>query len=428
MPTYTPLQSIELASTSTSVVFSNIPQTYEDLVIIFNGAITSGFDAINMQFNYDTTSLYSRTFLAGNGSSATSSRDSNVSSMQIGIMGTEQSSSIWNVMNYSNTTTNKTVISRGNSSANSVRMAAGMWRSTSAVNSITLTAASSTFITGSTFDLYGISPVAADTAQAFGGTEVYYDSSYVYHVFKDSGTFTPYRALTADILVVAGGGGGFSDSGTGGGGAGGLQAFTSQSLATTSYSVIVGAGGSFGSNGANSQFGSLTASVGGGSSNARGVAGSTGGSGGGGSSTSSGTGTIINGGAGTAGQGNSGGSGRHISGQYESGGGGGGAGAAGENGSSPTTGAGGNGSSTYSSWGLATTTGENVSGTYYYAGGGPGFNSITGGLGGGGTSAAGRTGTRNGLTNMGGGGGSGTAGGGTPGMGGSGLVIVRYAR
>ena len=99
---------------------------------------------------------YSRTVLIGNGSAASSTRDTGLAVMPIGIMGTEQSINIWNVMNYANTTTNKTVISRGNASANSVRINAGLWRSTAAITTIDLSAATSTFISGSTFNLFGI--------------------------------------------------------------------------------------------------------------------------------------------------------------------------------------------------------------------------------------------------------------------------------
>jgi len=109
-----------------------------------------------MQFNGDTGTTYSRTILVGNGTTASSSRDSTASSIQIGIMGTDQSNTIWNVMNYANITTYKTVLSRGNSASNSVRANVGLWRNTAAITSIILTAASSTFISGSTFTLYGI--------------------------------------------------------------------------------------------------------------------------------------------------------------------------------------------------------------------------------------------------------------------------------
>jgi len=429
--TYTPIASQTLSSAAASVTFSGIPQTYTDLVVVFAGSITTGFDAINMQFNGDTGTTYSRTVLTGNGSSATSSRDSNATSMQIGIVGTEQSSSIWNIMNYANTTTNKTVLSRGNSSANSVRANVGLWRNTAAITSITITAASSTFISGSTFNLYGIATSDIVAPKATGGNVVISDGTYWYHAFTTSGSFTPNQAITADCLVIAGGGGA-GDGQSGGGGAGGLLAHTSQSLTAQSYTVTVGAGGSGGTSskgvqGSNSQFGSLTASVGGGFGGRH--PNSAGGSGGSGGGSQGAFGTVA-GGSPTSGQGNAGGSGSSDETSYRSTGGGGGAGAAGTNGGGTQVGgAGGIGSSSYSSWGSATSTGQLVSGTYYYAGGGgAGQSGGTPGAAGSGGGGAGRDATtglgNSGTANTGGGGGGGGA---TGGAGGSGIVIVRYA-
>jgi hypothetical protein len=448
MPTYTPLQSIELATSSSTVTFSNISQNYEDLVLVVSAiGSTAGAD-IRVQLNSDTGSNYSITRLVAY-TTAFSNRASNVTYFQttnsVGIGTTEFTASNFNFMNYSNTTTNKTMLVRHNQPQGSLMETAshvGLWRNTAAITSITFSLSSGSYAAGSAFDLYGVSPVAADTAQAFGGTEVYYDSSYVYHVFKDSGIFTPYRALTADVLVVAGGGSGGVGMG-GGGGAGGLLAHTAQSLTSgTLYTVTIGAGGpretsqdNKGSNGSNSQFGSLTASVGGGGGGSyANTGGANGGSGGGGSGDSASNGTFPGGSASPSGQGNAGGTGSKGSGFYRSGGGG-GAGAAGETLSSGSTGgAGGIGSSSYSSWGSITGTGQLVSSTYYYAGGGGG-GTPSGGSGGVGGSGGGGAGGNfqlvggNGITNTGGGGGA--AGGGgqyASGSGGSGLVIVRYAR
>ena len=61
--TYDPIASITLGAAASSVTFSNIPSTYTDLVIIFSGAITTGFDSINIKFNSDGGTNYSRTVL-----------------------------------------------------------------------------------------------------------------------------------------------------------------------------------------------------------------------------------------------------------------------------------------------------------------------------------------------------------------------------
>jgi hypothetical protein len=62
-------------------------------------------------------------------------------------------------MNYANTTTYKTVLARSNVTDFRVAAIVGLWRSTSAINTIQLRSDNSSynFTTGSTFTLYGIS-------------------------------------------------------------------------------------------------------------------------------------------------------------------------------------------------------------------------------------------------------------------------------
>jgi hypothetical protein len=64
---------------------------------------------------------------------------------------------IVNFMNYSNTTTYKTFLSKARNATNyGVNDQAGLWRNTAAISSMVITNASGTFNTGSTFNLYGI--------------------------------------------------------------------------------------------------------------------------------------------------------------------------------------------------------------------------------------------------------------------------------
>jgi hypothetical protein len=183
--------------------------------------------------------------------------------------------SIVSINNYSSTTTFKTVLSRANNSDSNgyVGAHAQLWRSTSAINNISLFASGTTlFNAGTTFDLYGIKSGAP---KAMGGDVVVTDGNYWYHAFTSSGTFTPTVALTADVLVVAGGGGGSPAAGalTGaGGGAGGVAYQASRSAASgIGYTVTIGAGGGTstgtvaGNSGSNSVFDTITAVGGGGS-------------------------------------------------------------------------------------------------------------------------------------------------------------------
>lgn len=424
--TYVPLATQTLGSAQSSVTFSSIPQGYTDLVLVVNGSQSNDVVSYLQVGNgsLDTGTNYSTTFMFGDGSSVTSGRVTSDGAIYLGGMGTTGGVSIYNLMNYSNTTTNKTVIGRMNGT-NATQARVGLWRSTAAINILRYYVLTGTFNAGTTFSLYGIAAEGTSPAPKAIGGAIYSDATYYYHVFGATGTFTPLSSLTADILVVAGGGGGGTYAG-GGGGAGGLLTFTSQALSATGYTVTVGGGGAAGAgsggngtNGGDSQFGALTlvkGGGGGGGNSSTGAAGLTGGSGGGAGGNSTGS---VAGGSATSGQGNAGGS--KSSAQYY-GAGGGGAGATGTTISTTVGGAGGVGVSTYSSWGVATGVGQNVSGTYYLAGGGGGNSLAAGGLGGGGASDTG-SGAIAGTANTGGGGG-----GGAGAAGGSGVVIIRYAK
>ena len=430
------IQTITVPSGGQSAMqFLNIPQTYNDLYIVFSArsnATGNNFDNVNIQFNGSSSSFTQRR-ITGNGATAGSGTVAdNTTFLAINGPGSTASSfsnSAIYIPNYTSAT-NKSfsgdTFTENNATTAFIYGTAASWSNTSAITSVTLSPSiGPNFVEHSTATLYGIACVPAG-AKATGGV-IYDDASYWYHTFTSSGTFTPTQSISADILVIAGGGsGGFN--GGGGGGAGGLLLHSSQSLSSTNYSVLVGAGGaglnnpaggqSQGNNGSNSQFASLTASVGGGGGGRTTNNGSSGGSGGGGGENASG-------GAATAGQGSAGGNGNFNS----SGGGGGGAG---EPGNTDTQGFGGDGLSTYSSWGLATNTGENVNGTVWFSGGGAGYRSgnanSEGGLGGGGYTAVTST-LINGLSFSGGGGAAFSGSFGLiSGSGGSGVVIVRYAK
>lgn len=75
--------------------------------------------------------------------------------------------------------------------------------------------------------------------------------NYYYRTFTSNGSLTVSNGtLSADIFLVAGGGGGGSGAG-GGGGAGGIYLSPSERiLASGSYSIVIGAGGTSGAGGA----------------------------------------------------------------------------------------------------------------------------------------------------------------------------------
>lgn len=448
--TYVALRTETVATATPSVTFnlSGI-SGYTDLKLIITAkdGSASTYGAAFLRFNSDSASNYSFTNIYGDGSTAGSTRSTSATSGDILIAGSTASNfgiSTVDIFNYANTTTYKTFISRGNTAESYTNARVGLWRKTpEAINSILITSGNGNFAVGSTFSLYGIANADQGSAKATGGI-ITEDATYWYHTFGASGAFIPKQSLTCDVLVVAGGGGAAArgNRGAGGGGAGGLLLHSAQSLTATSYNVTVGGGGPGSSasatSGTNSQFASLTASVGGGRGAADTGNGQTGGSGGGGYIGESGYASSASsqgfaGGAGSA---------NVINVTYMAGGGGGagGAGNAGVNnaGSGGTNGKGGIGSAAYSSWGIATGIGQNVSGIYYLAGGGgggsgnyggtDGYTSI-GGEGGGGAGTGSTNSSVNGTAgkpNTGGGGGGANYGSG--GAGGSGVVIIRYSK
>ena len=156
--TYSQIATQTLGSSAASVTLSSIPQTYTNLVLIIEGALTSSaIAAITAQFNGDTASNYSVTNVSGNGTAASSTRFSTQTTLYAGLLSTTRSNTIFNIMNYSNATTYKSTLSRANVSSSIVRATVGLWRSTAAITSIVLgNDSGDTFITGSTFTLYGI--------------------------------------------------------------------------------------------------------------------------------------------------------------------------------------------------------------------------------------------------------------------------------
>jgi len=156
--TYDSIQSYTLTSNTSTVTFSSIPQTYTDLILVVAGTITSGGLDLFAKINSDTGSNYSYTQLYGNGTSAASARATTQSIATVGVIATTQCNNIIHFMNYSNTTTNKTFISRANRSDAVTAMYCNLWRSTAAITSIELSSGNpaGTFTSGSTFSLYGI--------------------------------------------------------------------------------------------------------------------------------------------------------------------------------------------------------------------------------------------------------------------------------
>lgn len=160
--TYSQIATTTLGSDSATITFSGLPSTYTDLVVILTAGQSAALnDAFQVRVNGDSGTNYSDTMMFGNGSTASSGRQSSVDSYRdFGDLGGTAITSqfIFNFMNYANTTTNKTILTRFSSVQKGRVMAnVGLWRSTAAISSITFSfTGSDQFKSGTTASVYGI--------------------------------------------------------------------------------------------------------------------------------------------------------------------------------------------------------------------------------------------------------------------------------
>lgn len=166
--TYEPIQTYTVPSAQATYTFTSIPSTYTDLRVIIVPAVSNQVGSLGVQFNSDTSTgstNYSFTDVYGTGTAVGSSRDASTYSIypnynltESGTLG--QTVTTVDFMNYSNTTTFKTLLTRANSVGGTypgTSALVGLWRSTAAISSIKFwLSGNHNFLTGSTFTLYGI--------------------------------------------------------------------------------------------------------------------------------------------------------------------------------------------------------------------------------------------------------------------------------
>lgn len=156
--TYSLIEGQTLGSAQAAVTFSSIPATFTDLVLVTQHTCATGTNnQLAIRPNSDSTAIYSRTYLTGDGTTAASGRQTaeNAIFTTYATSNTDITISTNHFEDYANTTTFKTVLSRsGNPSG--TRGQVSLWRSTAAISSIYIYPYSGTFATGSTFKLYGI--------------------------------------------------------------------------------------------------------------------------------------------------------------------------------------------------------------------------------------------------------------------------------
>lgn len=154
--TYRPLATVTLASSASSVTFSNIPSTYRDLILVIQGTNTSSGNS-RLRVNGDSGNNYNQVRMYGAGGAGSDSA-SNIDSLDMSSMTTSSGyQAVIQLMDYSATDKHKTILSRTQESNISAVLAnAGRWANTAAITSITMFTSSGSYATGTTLNLYGI--------------------------------------------------------------------------------------------------------------------------------------------------------------------------------------------------------------------------------------------------------------------------------
>jgi len=168
--TYVLIASNTVGSSSiSSFSFSSIPATYTDLVVKAStrcdGAVIDVLGAL--RFNNDAGSNYQDIEIYGNGSSANSTSHSTSFSYVINTTGTSATSNTfgnseiyipnYTSSNYKSFSNDSTPETNGSTFTSGQALLAGLWKSTSAINSITFFPGGGyNFVQYSTFYLYGI--------------------------------------------------------------------------------------------------------------------------------------------------------------------------------------------------------------------------------------------------------------------------------
>jgi len=159
--TYEPIATTTLGSAAASITFSSIPATYTDLRLVFVARTTAG-DNIRIQFNGDTSSSnYSSTWIVGDGSTASSSRNTDFSRIQLpsSLNGTQPALVNVDIFSYAGSTFKTLLVSESKDLNGSgvTAQQVSLWRNTSAITSVFLESqGGGTFMANTTATLYGI--------------------------------------------------------------------------------------------------------------------------------------------------------------------------------------------------------------------------------------------------------------------------------
>jgi hypothetical protein len=165
MPTtYEPIATTTLSTDTAQIDFTSISAAYTDIVLVVNNIQTtntgSSYNAVRMRINSDTGQNYVFVSIEGSGTTASTNRDYN-DFMYVGFApqtsATTKAQVISHFMNYSNSTTHKTIMHRSDAAGFGTQFRTHSWRSTSAITSISILFDGTVkYKSGMVMTLYGI--------------------------------------------------------------------------------------------------------------------------------------------------------------------------------------------------------------------------------------------------------------------------------
>jgi len=163
--TYVPLATQTLGSATNTITFSSIPSGYTDLRLVSSTVPSATSNSFAVRINADSGTNYSNTWLYGTNVTVGSMNSNNITRFTInpGLVSPSTSYPYLvtiDFMSYLSTSAYKSILfthSMDRNGSGDSTLGVGLWRSTSAITSITcFTDGGPNWNAGSTFTLWGI--------------------------------------------------------------------------------------------------------------------------------------------------------------------------------------------------------------------------------------------------------------------------------
>jgi hypothetical protein len=160
-PTYNLIQEITVSgSVTTSVSFTSIPTTFDDLVIVFRGRTLLN-EGMSMRFNSDSGTNYAEVMHGAENGTGVNSVSTTQTFCNLATTCITNAISFTTISAYNNSNWRKPVFTQAFTELgtlnNVVRYRGNQWFSTATISTISIfTSAGTNYIAGSVFQLYGI--------------------------------------------------------------------------------------------------------------------------------------------------------------------------------------------------------------------------------------------------------------------------------